>query len=365
MQLASSYFSWLKDLKTRIRQSQLKAAVSVNTELLNLYWNLGKEIVEKQKNCRWDDSILRQISQDLMSEFPEMKGFSYRNINYIKNWFCFYCDTVEPSSSTACSKNNRTELQQPVAISCENRTLKWLTSIPWGHNILIMTHCKSVDEALFYVRKTLENGWSRSVLGNFLKTGLYEANGKAVTNFSRTLPDEFSDLAQQTLKDPYCFDFLVMHENYTERELEDALVAQVTKFLLTLGSGFAYVGKQLPLQVGEEEFFLDLLFYHLKLRCYVVIELKTGKFHPKDLGQLSFYVTAVDHQMKHSEDSDTIGLLICREKDRIVAEYSLQNTAQPLGISEYELGKLLPNEFRSSLPTVEEIERNLTEQFEN
>ncbi|MCR5162431.1 MAG: PDDEXK nuclease domain-containing protein [Thermoguttaceae bacterium] len=361
MLLPQEYNSWLNDLKGRIRQTQLKAAVRVNTEMLAFYWNLGREIDTKQRNVGWDDSIIRQLSKDLMEEFPNMTGFSYRNLNYMRNWYRFYSQKVEIPSK----KENRTGLQQTVAIPNDNQLLVSLYAIPWGHNIEIVSKCKTLEEALFYVRETLENGWSRSVLVNMISTDLFHAQGNAITNFSRTLPEEFSDLAQQTLRDPYCFDFLTMRKDYSERELEDALVAQVTNFLLALGCGFAYIGRQVPLQVGEEEFFLDLLFYHLKLRCFVVIELKAGKFHPRDLGQLGFYVTAVNNQMKHPTDSETIGLLICQDKDKIVAEYALQNASQPLGISRYELGKILPENFQSSLPSIEEIEQNLSKNLTN
>lgn len=224
-----------------------------------------------------------------------------------------------------------------------------------------MRRCKPPQEALFYVRKTIDGNWSRSILLNMLDTGLYEASGQAITNFTSTLPLPQGDLAQQTLKDPYIFDFLALRRNYDERELENALTNNITKFLLELGTGFAYVGRQFRIQVGEEEFFLDLLFYHLKLRCFVVVELKTVKFEPSHLGQLGFYVTAVNEQLRHPTDNETIGLLICKTKDKVVAEYALKNVAQPLGVSEYQLSRFLPDEIKSSLPTIEEIEASLEE----
>lgn len=234
-------------------------------------------------------------------------------------------------------------------------------SVPWRHHVEIFTHSKSVEEALFYISKTVENGWSRNVLMNMMEADLYHSQGRAMTNFAAKLPPEGSDLAQQTLKDPYCFDFLTLRERYTEHELEDALVENITKFLLELGNGFAFVGQQWRMEVGGEEFFIDLLFYHLKLRRYVVIELKPGPFKPEYVGQLGFYVQAVNEQLKHPSDEDAIGLLICKRKNKLVAEYSLKTSSQLLGISEYKLTKLLPDDFKPSLPSIKEIESQLAE----
>lgn len=232
-------------------------------------------------------------------------------------------------------------------------------SVPWRHHVEIFTHSKSVDEALFYVSKTIDNGWSRNVLMNMMEADLYHAKGRAITNFAEKLPPEGSELAQQTLKDPYCFDFLALRERYTEHELEDALVGNITKFLLEQGSGFSFVGRQWRMEVDGEEFFIDLLFYHLKLRRFVVIELKTGPFKPEFVGQLGFYVQAVNEQLKHPTDEDAIGLLICKRKNRLVAEYSLKSSSQLLGVSEYKLTKLLPADFKPSLPSIKEIESQL------
>ena len=234
-------------------------------------------------------------------------------------------------------------------------------SIPWGHNQRIMYKCSSVQEALFYVQKTMDNGWSRNVLEHQIDSGLYNLQGKAVSNFQLKLPEAQSDLAQQTLKDPYNFDFLTLREEYDERELEDALINQITQFLLELGTGFSYLGRQVHLHVGESDFYMDLLFYHVRLHCYVVVELKTEKFKPEFAGKLNFYVTAVNKQMKSEQDNPTIGLLICKDKDDVVAEYALDDISQPIGIAAYELTKALREEFKSSLPTVEEIENELSE----
>ena len=240
--------------------------------------------------------------------------------------------------------------------------LQIIFRIPWGHNKIILDKCKGNSaKALFYIRKTIENNWSRDVLLNFLGTDLYERQGKAITNFSNTLPIEQSDLAQAITKDPYNFDFLALREEYNERELEDALVEQITQFLLELGTGFSFIGKQVEIKVGESNFYIDLLFYHVKLHCYVVVELKTEKFNPEFAGQLNFYVTAVNKNMKDEQDNQTIGILICKDKDDVVAEYSLENISQPIGIAQYELTKVLRKEFKSSLPTIEEIEEGLSE----
>ena len=245
--------------------------------------------------------------------------------------------------------------QQVVAQLVENMFF----SVPWGHHLYIMSSCKDINKAVFYLQKTVENGWSRAVLLNFLDTDLYERQGKAVNNFSRFLPDTQSELAQQTLKDPYTFDFITLTENYKERELEDALTGNITRFLIELGQGFAYVGRQVPLEVGDETLFADLLFYHLELRCYVVIELKACKFKPAFIGQLGTYVSAVNHLKKKPTDNTTIGLIVCKTKDDVMAQYSLESCSQPIGISEYDLSKLIPDDFKSQLPSIEEIEKSI------
>ena len=373
------YAEWLTDLKLKIRRNQVKAAVQVNETLLRLYWEMGREINERQKESQWGSGFLAQLSKDLMAEFPDMKGFSRSNLQHIRSFYAFYVG-VKPICEQAAHKlvpdvsNGICEqaARKLEIVANDDTTSNIICSIPeeifripWWHHIILMRKCKTPQEALFYVHKTIEGNWSRSVLLNMLDTGLYEANGQAITNFSSTLPVPQGELARETLKDPYVFDFLTMRESYNERELENALTDNITRFLLELGTGFAYVGKQVRIQVGEEEFFLDLLFYHLKLRCFVVVELKTVKFEPSQLGQLGFYVTAVNEQLRHPSDNETIGLLICKTKDKVVAEYALKNAAQPLGISEYQLSRLLPDEIKSSLPTLEEIEAELEEKQDN
>lgn len=333
----TEYAAWLNELKHKVRSVQIKAAVKVNSELLQFYWELGQAIVEKQNNTVWGDGFLQQLSLDLSSEFPGMKGFSRRNLKYIRQWFLFY-------------NARKTIGQQAVA---------QLTQIPWGHNIVIMSGCKSLDEAFFYIQKTIQNSWSRAVLTHHLESGLFEREGKAITNFETTLPAPQSDLARETLKNPYNFDFLMLTEQHNEKELEDALIKHVTKFLLELGAGFSFLGRQYRLEVSGDEFFIDLLFYHVRLHCYIVVELKAVKFKPEFAGKLNFYVSAVDEVLRGEGDKATIGLLICKSKNDTVVEYSLKDVRKPIGVSEYAIIKSLPDEFKSSLPSIEEIEAEL------
>ncbi|WP_049728279.1 PDDEXK nuclease domain-containing protein [Dorea sp. D27] len=340
--VTNEYKEWLTAIKEKIRSSQIKASVKVNRELLGLYWHIGADIVERQKNARWGDGLLKQMSADLKKAFPDMTGFSETNLKTMRLWYRFYADVING--------------QQVVDEMTSEEIIKLITSIPWGHNQRLIFKCGNVREAIFYAQHTLENNWSRDVLVHQIEGKLYERKGKAITNFKEKLPSPSSDLAIQSLKNPYSFDFLSMRENYDEKDLEDALVSQITQFLLELGTGFSYVGRQIHLQVGEQDFYLDLLFYHIKLHCYVVVELKTKKFEPEFAGKLNFYVTAVNKQLTGEEDNPAIGLLICKDKDNVVAEYSLEEIAQPIGIAEYELEMVLKKEYQKSLPSIEELE---------
>ncbi|MCM1158618.1 MAG: PDDEXK nuclease domain-containing protein [Clostridium sp.] len=342
--VTEEYKTWIKEIKGKIQNSQIKASVKVNYEMLDLYWQIGKDIFEKQKYSKWGDSFLGVMSKDLKKTFPSVSGFSVENLKHMRYWFKFY--------------SNEIGLQDVTQLEMVEKLIK---SIPWGHNQRIMYKCKDVKEALFYVQKTLDNGWSRNVLIHEIESRLYERQGKAITNFGIKLPELQSDLAKQTLKDPYNFDFLTLTEDYNEKELEIALTEQITQFLLELGTGFSYMGRQVNLKVGESDFYLDLLFYHVKLHCYVVVELKTEKFKPEFAGKLNFYVTAVNKQLKMDTDNQTIGILICKDKDNVVAEYSLENISQPIGIAEYELTKVLSKELENNLPTIHEIEEGLKE----
>lgn len=344
------YREWLKSLKGQIRRAQAKAAVRVNVELLRLYWGMGRDIAEKRMEAKYGSAFFENLSRDLKLEFPDMEGFSVSNLKYIKRFYLFYSGEIRHQAGDESSAT----IRQQAGDEFEN-----LFTIPWRHHVEIFTHAKSVDEGLFYVAKTAENGWSRNVLMNMMEADLYHASGRAVTNFAAKLPKPESDLAQQTLKDPYCFDFLTLRERYSERELEDALVDNIVRFLLELGNGFSFVGRQFRLEVDGNEYFVDLLFYHLRLRRFIVVELKTGELKPEDVGQLGFYVQTVNEQLKHPSDGDAIGLLICKRKKRLVAEYALKSTAQLVGVSEYKLTKLLPRDFKSSLPSVKDIEVQL------
>lgn len=335
------YIIWILDLKQKIQQSQIKAVIQVNSALIEMYWDLGKEITERNFENSYGSGFFSQLSKDLRSEFPEIKGFSESNLKYCKRFYLFY--------------NQDDENRQQLVDDLSNQ----IFLVPWGHHVTLITKCKDPKEAHFYIKKTIENGWSRAVLLNMISGKLIDTQGKAITNFSKTLPDYESDLIRETLKDPYIFDFINVTESYKERELENALVENISKFLIELGSGFAFVGKQVEISVGNRSFFIDLLFYHIKLKRYVVIELKTGHFEPEFAGKLNFYVTAVDKQMRDENDNATVGMIICKDKNKIIAEYSLTDLHKPLGISSYELKKILPENLRSHLPSIEDVEKEL------
>jgi predicted nuclease of restriction endonuclease-like (RecB) superfamily len=331
----AGYAEWLTELKTRIHAAQQRAALSVNRELLSLYWQLGRDLLERQAAGTWGSGVIDQVSTDLRAAFPEMRGFSPSNLKYMRAFAEAWPDFPDR--------------QQAVG------------ELPWGHNVVLLTKLKQEDQRLGYAQAAVSHGWSRNVLVHHIELRTVERQGKALTNFEQQLPKPQSDLARESLKDPYRFDFLGLTNEAQERALETALVQHVTQFLLELGAGFAFVGRQVLLNVGGDEFFIDLLFYHLKLRCYVVIEIKAGKFKPEHTGQLSFYLTAVDAQVKAAEDAPTIGLLLCKKKNRVVAEYALRDTNKPIGVAEYQLVESLPKELEASLPSIEQIERELAE----
>jgi predicted nuclease of restriction endonuclease-like (RecB) superfamily len=364
-------------LKARIRQSQIKAMIRVNDEMLRLYWDLGRDIVVRQMDSVWGSGFFANLSRELKAEFPDMEGFSVTNLKYMKLFYKFYSQDAKILHQLG-GKTESIIFQQPVGkLQVSNNEVNIISpqlvdefktnplmQSPGGHHRLIIDKCKTVPEALFYVQKTIKNGWSRAVLMNFIEADLYSSQGKTLNNFDRLLPDVQSDLAKETFKDPYKFDFVRLTEGYKEKELEDALIDNITKFLLELGQGFAYVGRQFPIKGGKERN-MDLLFYHLELRCYIVIELKVKEFEPEHTGKLGYYITAVNDQLKKDCDNPTIGLLIVKEKDNIDAKYSLESTSQPIGISEYTLSKLLPENFKSSLPSVEEVEQELANLLNN
>ena len=339
---SSDYRDFIIRIKSEIKSSQIKAAIAVNRELLKLYWFLGSQIAEKQKATNWGDGFVKQVSQDLRHEFPNMKGFSTRNIHLIKQWYLFW--------------HEGDEIVQQVVAQLENLPI---FQIPWGQNLVIISKSKSMQEARFYVQKTIENNWSRAVLTHQMESGLYQRQGESISNFKQQLPKPQSDLARQTLKDPYCFDFLNLTEKHNEKELESALIENISQFLLELGAGFAFLGKQYKLQVGEEDFYIDLLFYHIKLHCYVVVELKTVDFKPEFAGKLNFYISVVDDLLATENDQPTIGILICKSKNKTIVEYALKDMQQPIGVSEYELTSQLPKKYQPSLPSIESIEAEI------
>lgn len=342
------YKTFIQDMKARIQGAQIKAATAVNQALLHLYWDMAQSIVAKQQTAAWGDGFLSQMSRDLLVEFPEIKGFSKRNLEQMRQWYRFWADDPAIAQQAATQLANATA--EPIAP---------IFQIPWWHNVIIISKIKNKNEALFYVQKTLENNWSRTVLTHQIESGLYHREGQAITNFKATLPTPQSDLARQMLKDPYHFDFLMLREKHDEQELETALLEHITRFLLELGAGFSYLGRQFRIEVAGDEFFMDLLFYHVRLHCYVVIELKTVKFKPEFAGKLNFYISSVDAVLKTEHDNPTIGILICKSKNDTVVEYALRDVHKPMGVSEYTIQKQLPDNLKSSLPSIEEIEAEL------
>lgn len=330
------YKTWLLKIKKKIKAAQYRASLSVNSELLSLYWDIGKEIIEKQKNENWGSNFIEQFSLDLRKSFPDIKGFSKRNVYAMRQWYLFYSKQFE-------------FLPQAVA------------KIPWGHNRLIISRIKEIDIAIFYTVATIENGWSRDNLEIQIDNNYYAKKGKSVTNFCETLPSPQSELAQETMKDPYDFDFLGLEDDALEKEIETELTKHITSFLIELGKGFAFVGKQFHIKISEKDYYLDLLFYHLELRCYVVIELKAGIFKPEYAGKLNFYLSAVDSLIKRNDDNPTIVILLCKKKDKVEAEFALRDINKPIGISSYILTKAIPDEIKTNMPTIEQIENELSE----
>lgn len=331
--LPADYADWLNSLKSRIASTQQRAALAVNQELVLLYWHIGREIVQRQQQQGWGAKVIDRLAHDLRTAFPTMQGFSPRNLKYMRAFAEAWPDA---------------QFVQQVA-----------AQLPWFHNVVLLTKVKVPQAQQWYARAAVQYGWSRAILEMQIETGLYEREGKAITNFDQRLPKPQSDLANATLKDPYLFDFLGLSREANERAIEEALVEHIVRFLLELGAGFAFVGRQVHLEVGGDDFYLDLLFYHLKLRCYVVVELKATPFKPEYAGQLNFYLSAVDGLLKTEHDQPTIGLLLCKSRNRVVAEYALKDIAKPIGVAEYQLMRAIPDTLATSLPTIEQIEAEL------
>lgn len=342
LRLDKNYLDFLTHTKEQLKTSQIRAALAANSELIKFYWQLGADLIEKQKIFKWGDQLLEQFSHDMRQAFPGMQGFSITTLKRMRLFAREYPDFAIGA--------------QPVH------------QLPWGHIVVLLHRIEEKIKRNWYAQQTIKNGWSRSVLEMQIESGLYERQGtltKKVNNFSQSLSAIQSDLANEILKDPYNFDFLTIQGKAKEKAIEDGLVTHIRNFLLELGQGFAFVGSQVPLTFDEQEFFIDLLFYHLDLRCFVVIELKATKFKPEHAGQLSFYLAAIDNLMRKEGDSPTIGMLLCKSKNKIVAEYALQNIKAPIGISDYKLSKALPTELKTRLPTIEKIEAELNEALEN
>lgn len=336
--IISSYDTFLNDLKIRISAARTRAALAVNRELIMLYWQIGRDILERQEREGWGTKVIERLATDLRHEFPDMKGFSRANLMYMRSF--------------------------AAAWDSEEIVQRLVGQIPWGQNITLLTKLKTNEEREWYARKVIEKGWSRPVLEHQIDSQLMQRAGKAVTNFDDTLPQPLSDLARETLKDPYLFDFLSVGDEAHEREIERELVKHITSFLLELGAGFSYVGRQVHLEVEGEDFFIDLLFYHLKLRCYVVIELKATKFKPEYAGKLNFYLSAVDAAMRHESDNPSIGLILCKDRKGLIAEYALKDISKPVGVSEYQLVAAIPENLKGSLPTIEELEAEFSSHSE-
>ena len=334
------YVKVLQEIKQQISNAQIKATLSANRELLRLYWNIGKIINDQQKSKGWGSKNVEKLSHDIQSEYPGLEGFSRRNIFRMQAFFSAY--ELVP---------------QAVALLTDLP----IFNIPWGHNAILLEQLKNNNDRFWYAQQAIENGWSRSILELRIKSNLHKRQGKAITNFIKTLPKPNSEIAQQTLKDPYIFDFLTLHEQHLEQNLEQGLIDHVLKLLLEMGTGFALVARQHHLEVGKKDFYIDLLFYHLKLKCYIVVELKARDFDPRDIGQLNFYLSAVDDLIRDKHDHPTIGLLLCKTKDNFTAEYALRDINKPIGVAEYQttILKNLPKEFKGKLPTVAEIEAEL------
>jgi len=339
--LPSGYDSLFKNLKISIDKARIKACLSVNRELIELYWTIGKEIVETQKDDTWGANVIEQISNDIKKSFPGIKGFSSRNIWRMRAFYLAYTkDTLN--------------LPQPVAEIDTKNLPQPMAEIPWGHNIVLIEKMKEPSERVWYAKQTTINGWSRAVLTNQIESKLFDRQGKAITNFTKTLPPQQSDLAQGLFKDPYNFDFINFGTNISERRLESKLLQHLKDFLIEMGAGFSFVGSQYQFEVGDKDYYLDLLFYHLKLRCFIIIDLKIEEFKPEFAGKMGFYLSAVDDKLKHFSDEPSIGLILCKERNKVVVEYTLRDSNRPMGVATY---KLFPEKMKSSLPTPEQLQQ--------
>lgn len=358
-----TYKQLLASIKQQVQSAQVKAALAVNSSLIQLYWNMGKMITENQELFEGRNNYVEQLAKDLRAEFPELKGFSRSNLFYIRKFYQFYsAASVQQLVGLNETSSETISVQQPVALNNENSIQQLvgfnldILSIPWGHHVVLLDKVKSVEEALFYLRQTIENNWSRAILTLQIEQDLYSRQGKAITNFHQTLPEKQALMAGQILKDPYNFGFLTLEPQVQELDVERQLTEHITKFLLELGKGFAFIGRQYPLQVGDKDYRLDLLFYHIRLRCFVVVDLKVVEFEPEFAGKMNFYLSVVDDQLKTADDQPSIGIILCKNKNKLEVEYALRGVSKPIGVSEFTVTQALPTELKSTLPTVEEFE---------
>ncbi|MBQ3368081.1 DUF1016 family protein [bacterium] len=342
------YRDWIVQLKKDIRATQIKASIAVNEEMLILYWNIGKDICNKRLDAKYGSHFFENLSRDLRSDFPDSEGFSETNLKYMKRFYLFYSEKLHQLGA-----------ESGIRHQLGDELEKILFIIPWRHHVEIFTRAKSLEEALFFIEKTKENGWGRGMLVNMMKTKFFETHGNTVNNFTLTMPKNDSEYAKQILKDTYKLDFVSLREDYEEKDLHKALETNLTKFLLELGKGFAFVGSHVPFVVNGDEYECDLLFYNLKLRCYIVVELKVVKFQPEFVSKLNFYCSAVDHLIKEDIDKETIGLLICSEKNDVVAQWTVEKSREPVGISTYELANIIPAA-KNILPETSTIEKSLS-----
>ncbi len=363
------YRGLLAEIKSRVRAGQQRAILAANAEMLQMYWDVGRMIAAREKTEGWGTGVIPRLAVDLKNELPEEKGFSERNIKLMVQFSTTYPELApigpQPVAQLQNTENQLLEiLPQPVAqLECGFESAivqRSVAQLPWGHNILLFERIKHLPTRLWYARQTLEQGWSRDALALQIKNRLHERQGGAVNNFSQTLATAHASIAQGLLKDPYLFDFFTLDEPFHERELETGLLTHIQKFLIELGRGFAFVGRQYHLAVSDKDFYLDLLFYHLKLRCFIVVELKRGDFKPEYAGKMNFYCSVVDDQLRHPADGPTLGLILCQTKDRVLAEYALRDINKPIGVADYELAQALPAQLASVLPTIEQLEAELS-----
>ena len=362
-----TYKQLLVTIKQQILSAQTKAAIAVNSSLIELYWNMGKMIADNQLLFEGRNNYVAQLANDLRAEFPEMKGFSRANLFFIRKFYQFYSESPSVLQAVRLEENPSVSLsvQQPAALNNDDsvqqavRLSNLLASVPWGHHVVLINKMKDPVEALFYIQQTIENNWSRAILTLQSEQSLYSRQGKAINNFQQTLPEKQALMAGQILKDPYNFGFLTLENKVQELDIERQLTEHITKFLLELGKGFAFIGRQYPLQVGGKDYRLDLLFYHIRLRCFVVIDLKVVEFEPEFAGKMNFYLSVVDDQIKTADDQPSIGIILCKNKNKLEVEYALQGMSKPIGVSEFTLTQALPAELKSTLPTIEEFENEL------